>query len=227
MVGTARAQLEAGSDFATDYVWRGFDVLSGGPAIMPWIDYGLGETGLGINVWSSWALTKRDKEEIRNLDELDFTLYYDRQVNQIGLSAGIIYYTFPQMEGALDEYSTDYEVYIGATLTESPVTPGLTIYYAFNDKAWDGLYALLSAGYTLETETAPLDFSLSLGYSNQSLVTDITDSGISDINLGVGTSISTKYLTYSPSITATFVPDDLIYQDQFILWGMLGISWSQ
>jgi hypothetical protein len=221
----ANAELNIGTDLVTHYVWRGFDVLNGGSAIMPWVNYSLGETGMNLNLWSSWALTNRDLQAIRNLDEIDLTLSYSKQISNIGLSAGLIYFAYPQMEGFPDKYSTNYEPFIGISLAENELAPSLTVYYALNEDSWDGLYALLSGGYTLETDTNPVAFGFSIGYSDQSLVTNLTEAGFSDINFSISTSISTSALTFTPKFTATYVPDKAINQNQFIYWGVLGISW--
>lgn len=220
----AFSQIESSVTTVSNYVWRGFDVLNGGPAFQPSMTYTIGETGLAVNAWGSWALTQRDNSGIRDLDELDFTLSYDRAIGDKNLSLGLIHYNFPGMGNWPDKFSTDTEIYAGLTFDAVKFSPGITAYYALNEDAWDGLYVNFSAGHTFETDTAPLEMSLSLGYSDQSLVTNVTDSGISDVNLGVGTVVECWNLNWAPSFTMTYVPDDLIYQDKLIFWGGLSIA---
>jgi len=206
-------QIEVGGDFVTDYVWRGGNALSGAPAVQPSITATMGESGLAINAWSSFALTNRDHISITDLDELDLTLSYDRQISNLGLFAGFIHYN--TVGGA-----STYEVYLGCGVSEMIFSPALTIYYD-GDEA---MYMSLSGSKTLEFDDGPaIDESISIGFLNNST----TDAGISDINYSISTTIPFCVGSLTPSFTFTYTPDDQINPDYFIFWGGLGIYWAQ
>jgi len=220
----AFSQVQVSGTMVTHYVWRGFDVLGGCPAFQPAITYTCPKTAISANIWTSWSMTRREHGSIRDLDEIDLTLSYDRTVGNLGFSSGLIHYDFPNLDNWPDKSSTDVEVYLGLTGKNLCYSPKLTVFYAFNDKTWDGLYILASAAHSLPTETVPLDLVFSLGYSDQSLVTDISEAGISDINFSLGTMFKCCDYDWTPSFTFTYVPDDKIYLDGLIFWGSLKIN---
>ncbi|MCF7810445.1 hypothetical protein K9N50_05610 [bacterium] len=223
----AFCQLDVSGTMVTSYDWRGFDALNRGPAFQPSITYSAGEIGLSANVWGSWAVTQRDDAGIRDLDELDLTIAYERTVGNYGFSLGYIYYGFPSMEGYPDELSTNSEINLGITFEDIPYSPGISTYYALNDKSWDGLYVSISGSKTVQAESVDLNMTLSLGYSDQSLVTDLTDAGLSDVNLSIDTEFQSCNLSLSPSFTLTYVPMKEVYSDYLIFWCGLTIGWSK
>lgn len=222
------AQFDVSGTTVTNYVWRGFDVLGGQPAFQPSATYSLGETGLSANLWGSWGITNRGTAAIRNFDEFDITVGYERSLAGVTMSAAYIYYTFPGMEDFPDEFSTNSEINFAAGFDNLPFTPAISVFYALNDKSWDGLYVNISGGKTIETETTDLNLYFSLGYSDQSLVTGLegVDAGISDINLGVDTELTCCNLSLIPSFTFTYVPMEEVYPSHLIFWGGLTIGRS-
>jgi len=225
----ASSQIQVSGSTVTHYVWRGFDVLAGCPAFQPSITYTCPKTAISANIWTSWSMTRREHGSIRDLDEIDMTLSYDYNLEKIGMSGGVIHYNFPNMDNWPDKYSTDPEIFLGITMETLLFSPKLTAFYALNEDTWEGMYILASVSHSLETDAVPLDISFSVGYSDQSLLTNITDSGISDVNLSVETVIKSCLFNCIPTFTLTYVPDDLIYPDGLIFWGGLkfekSITW--
>lgn len=218
------SQVQVSAYMVTHYVWRGFDVLGGGPAFQPSVTYTCPKFPVSANIWTSWAMTHRAEESIRNLDEIDFTVSYDYTSDKVGLSAGIIHYDYPNMDNWPDKFSTDPEIFMGITMKTVRFSPKLTVFYALNEDAWKGTYILASASHSIPSESLPIDCGFSLGYSDQSLVTNITDTGISDINLSLSSTIKTCCHNLTPSFTLTYVPDDMIYSEGLIFWGGLKID---
>lgn len=223
-VAPAFCQLEVTGSLVTNYVWRGFDVLSGGPAIQPSITYSVEETGFSANMWGSWAITKRQDGSIRNLDELDLTVAYTKNIGDYSLNAGYIYYGFPSMDGYPDELSTNSEANIGVSFDKIPFSPSVNAFLALNDKSWDGLYVSVGAGHSIPTSAANLNLSLSIGYTDQSLVTNLTDAGLSDMNLSLDTGFECCGLNWTPAFTLTYVPMKEVFSDYLIFWGALNVG---
>jgi len=216
------SQVQIDGSFVSDYVWRGMNVLDQAPAFQPSVTYSVGETGLGANIWGSLVLTRRGEAAIRELDEMDLTLFYDRSFGAVDLSTGFAYYNWFQLEDWPDSKTTTYEAYIGFTLSEVVLTPSLTVYYDLNKDGGDGMYLSFAVGKTIESYSTPLNISLSLGYMDQSY---IVDAGISDINLGISTTIESDFLSYTPFFTFTYVPDDQLYAHGLMIWGGMAFTW--
>ncbi len=214
VVNPVMAQIEMGVTTVTDYVWRGSNVLGGTPAAQPSITYSVGESGLAMNAWVSWALADRDNESTRDLDELDLTLSYDRQISNLGLSLAYIHYSWFSVED-WPTTSTTYEVYLGLGMPEARFAPSLTVYYDPTNAGGDGMYTSLGGGYSMHCGGGQtIDASLSVGFMDQSYV---TDAGISDINYSLSSSLGEcRGMTLSPSFTFTFTPENEIDLNYFI-----------
>lgn len=228
---TSLGQVTVGADMVTRYIWRGLDFMPGGtnteaaPGFQPSVTYAIGETGLSANAWANFAMTRRNEQAILNADELDLTLSYDPTFGPVGVTAGITHFNNYRIDDWPNEFSTNYELYGGVYYADSPFTPGVTIYYAMNEDAWDGYYVQFSSGYSLAFQDNPsLDFGFSAGYQDQSL---FAESGISDINLSVGTTLATGNISLTPSFTMTYVPEKGNYHDHLIFFGGLGFYFSK
>ena len=110
----AAADVSAGADLYSAYVWRGI-TLGGTPVVQPWVDvsgFKLGEqVSFGFNVWSNVALSSRTSGATTLIDggqfnefDLTFTLTLPK-----GFKAGYIEYTFPHTLG--NNYLATRELY--------------------------------------------------------------------------------------------------------------------
>jgi uncharacterized protein (TIGR02001 family) len=216
----ARAQLgfQADATLVSRYIWRGFDTIEDDrPAIQPSVTFTLGQSGVWLNLWSAVALADTD------FVELDLIAGYDRVLSdEITLSAGLGYFTFPSMPHYPDKNSTSPEVYAGITASSLPLTPSVTLYYDFN--VGDGLYATLSLSRDVPVKSKTIHFSVLAGYTRQYQDFGV-DPGFSDICLGVSTDISLKRVNLSPSLNYVIVPNDTI-NDEDEFWAGLMIRWS-
>lgn len=232
------AQVEISGDFVTDYVWRGANVIGGDPAFQPSMTHSVGETGMSVNIWGSFSMTGRDMADIRNLDELDLTISYDRSLANMDMSLGFIHYNWFQnddwpddktvySDGDTTEVATaTYEIYLGLNFADKPYLPAVTIYFDPNENGGNGLYLSLSGGFSWETdEGLNIDESWNINYMDQSYNED-AGAGISDINYTIGTSFSKGNMSLSPSFTFTYIPDKDYNSDYFIFWSGLSIGWT-
>ena len=132
---TVRAQQEMnitvdGSlDSYSQYIWRGWN-LGNKVAMQPSLTLGFTETGLSLNIWGSAAMMDRSEpDNLKDFDELDFTLSYDRTLSEesgVGISLGYIQYTFP----SVDSGTHSEEFYAGLRF-DNAAAPSLTAYYDF------------------------------------------------------------------------------------------------
>jgi uncharacterized protein (TIGR02001 family) len=200
------------------YIWRGFDTIADDrPAIQPSITFAFGKSGVWLNLWSAIALADTD------FVELDLIAGYDRSLSQdMILSAGLGYFTFPSMPNYPDKNSTSPEAYAGMTANSLPLRPCLTFYYDFN--VGDGLYATLSLNQDFSVKDRVFCSSLVIGYTSQYRDFDV-DRGFSDICLGVSTDFGFKGTTLTPSLNYVIVPNETI-NDENEIWVGLMANWS-
>jgi len=198
---------------ASRYIWRGFDcIVDDRPSLQPSITFEFGTSGVWFNAWSAFALADTD------FVELDLVLGYDKAFSEdLSLSAGAGYFTFPSMPNYPDENSATPEVYAGVTLTSFPLSPNLTFYYDFN--MGDGVYATLSVSPEFSVLGGTMYSSLLVGYTRQYRELDV-DPGLSDICLGVSTNLESKHLTFTPSLNYVIVPNETINDENEIWVGL-------
>lgn len=175
------------------YIWRGFDLLpDNNPALQPSLTYTFGDSGFSINAWGSFALKQRD--EYKYFDEIDLTLNYDLELEELTISAGLIHYGYYFVDGFSFKNNTTQEFYLGLALGGLPLEPRLTAYYDIN--LGDGLY--LEAGLSREfafSENLALNLDAWLGYNGGQFQ---VKKGFSDLNLRADLAISAGSITIQP-----------------------------
>jgi uncharacterized protein (TIGR02001 family) len=200
------------------YIWRGFDTISNNrPAIQPSLALDFGKSGLWLNLWSAIALADTD------FVELDLITGYDKTFSDnITLSAGFGYFTFPSIPHWPDKSSTTPEVYMGVTFGSLDFSPALTFYYDFN--LGDGLYTTLSLSRDFRIRGKAVCHTFSVGYTTQ--YKDIgVEPGVSDICLGLSADFGFKSITLTPCINYVIVPNHTINKEDEI-WVGLSVGWS-
>ena len=124
------------------YVWRGF-LLTDGPVLQPSVTLGL--KGLDLNLWGNMDLGENDIIETKDsmeMNEIDYTLSYNRSLLIIDASVGVIHYTFPNM--TYDSATT--EVFAGIS-GSFPGHPSITLYRDVQNA--EGTYISIGAGQSI------------------------------------------------------------------------------
>ena len=144
--GVAFAEEEESSlprpDFGVDmafvnmYVWRGL-VLTDGPVFEP--SATLGYKGASINVWGNLDLNNVNGTS-GDFNEIDLTLDYTHSIKEVSLSAGLIYYDFPNTE-----FRSTLELYAGAGL-DILLQPTITVYFDVDQV--EGIYGTLGFSHS-------------------------------------------------------------------------------
>lgn len=217
----AHAQIEVKADLVSSYIWRGFDLNPyKEPVLQPSLTYGNTESGLSLELWSSFSFANRD------LHEVDLLLTYRKTVGpSLDLSAGLIHYGWYWSPNFRFGDDTSHEVFIGAGLSLPFFYPHLTVFYDFTNG--DGLYILLESEISL-TFLTWLDtvFDASLGYNGGQWLSEGIDPGFSDLNLRVSVPLSLGPVRFSPYAQYTRVLMEAIGQENIFLYGLSVSLWE-
>jgi uncharacterized protein (TIGR02001 family) len=195
--------------FVSSFVWRGMDLYpKNKPALQPSITYTFGDSGISISMFASYTLT--DRNELRELEEIDFTFNYDFQISEnISFSVGMTNYGWYYIPDYTFKDGNTQEFYAILGFPRFFLGPSFSVYYDIN--LGDGLYALFSLGHTFKLSgKTHMEISASLGYNRKQW---IDESGISDLNLSAAIPFSVGKLSITPSIHYTHVFLESLYRE--------------
>lgn len=154
VIHAGAADVTAGADVNSAYVWRGI-TFNDGFVAQPSVDV-TGPAGLGFNVWGNYDLESYDVdgEEVvgsGDFSEVDLTLSYAIPVEGFDLSAGVIEYLYPAGADGSREVYLDSGFDLGGGF-------GLQAFVAYDFDEVDDVYGHLSLSYGYD-----VDENLSLG----------------------------------------------------------------
>ena len=229
------------------YVWRMMNYNSH-PVLQP--DLSATVYGFTAEIWGVRDLTKDNRDASGNLIELDWALYYGRELELEGstleFSAGMWSYNYPNTDGA-----STHELFATASIAPAGIgeyfAPGVEIYYDIED-ARDALWVQpkITGGYALPKLDAPvyaeaLNWNLFTGLSNRAYnrfnFVDGNGDALNEtawVGGGVALELPCKiegadYLTITPSMQLTTIwdsdaRDGSDHPDNF-MWGLtVGLS---
>lgn len=188
--------VSGGVDVVSRYVWRGFDLLyDNRPAVQPYLNVDLGNSGFSLGIWSSFALARWS--EYRAANEIDLTLSYDFAMSEgWELSAGVTLYGYWFSEDFRYRDATSPELFASLTRTDLPFSPCLSVYYDLN--LGSGLYASLGGSREWKlAQKARLEAGGSVGFNSRQY---IGRTGFSDITMYAKAPISLGRVTLAPSL---------------------------
>jgi len=144
------------------YVWRGINLVDD-PVIQPSVSLSHA-SGLDASVWGNLETTDYS-DHSGDFTEVDYTIDYSWSWESLALSAGAIYYDFPNTEA---DPTTEIYAAVGLDLFLSPT---LTVYRDVDQV--EGTYVSLGVGHTFENVATPtegtsasLALSASLGHGS-------------------------------------------------------------
>jgi uncharacterized protein (TIGR02001 family) len=213
--------VEGGVDIVSHYIFRGFG-FTNKPTAQPSLTVGFGESGVSFNVWGSAALKQRSIQDAG--DELDFTLTYDgtlgEQYENVGLTVGMIQYTFPSLPKG-DKLTTEF--YAGLSL-DVPASPSLTLYRDLGQ--FD--YWYLNGGVGHEVQLTP-EGNVSLGVSGDVGYSDGTDK-FEFNHVGASVSLSASHSLFSASANIGIIRriEDIVEDggEQTQVWGGVSVGFA-
>jgi len=195
-----RAEIQAGLDFSSRYIWRGFDLNPyKEPVLQPSLDYFFGNSGISLQFWASLSFQNKEAHEF------DLTLSWQRKIrDRLDLSAGFIHYgwyTTPNFRFGDD---TSHEFFLMAALPDIFFQPELAFYYDFTNG--DGIYLQLEVSRDVKIfKTLGGNFSASIGYNGGQWLAEETQSGISDFNCGISLPLRIDRFQIAPFFNMTAV----------------------
>jgi hypothetical protein len=157
------SSFSADLTFATRSIWHGWDINGNKPAVHPYVDYAIGNTGLKVAFWASLPIDRNLKE----FDDIEFLLKYNKSVfndnaYKIAVNSFIDYIVCPNVQMDTNDGGTDtkmlWKYNLGLTLPslikvgEQAIVPGYNLYYIFpfgDRKFTDGSVHELSSYYTI------------------------------------------------------------------------------
>jgi hypothetical protein len=226
--GEVTADVNTDVSLLSNYVWRGQNLGEDG-VIQPNLSIGFGY-GLSLGVWANYNIDDDRYSSSHQVNEVDYTIDYSRDLGPVGISLGVIYYDFPRTGG----FDTQ-EWYAGVT-ANILLSPTLTVYRDFHE--FDGTYIALGIGHDIElNEQAALSLGASLGWGSESYHNGyfgVKDDSLSDYNLSasVAFAVSDK-ITVTPMLSYSGFTDndiedaaDLIYDEDSIVYGGVNVSYS-
>jgi hypothetical protein len=158
VTGAHGQDLEAWADFElySSFVWRG-QVLNPEPVLQPALSVSV--AGLSFSVWGNLDLTDSNDLE-GELNEIDLTLAYARELGRCELEAGFVEYLYPVADGG----STS-DVYLAVGLPGLLLEPRLSLFHDVGPVG--GLYALLELAWSRQLATrSELELGLSAGWAS-------------------------------------------------------------
>lgn len=168
------ADVSAGVDFNSAYVWRGL-TFNDGFVVQPYLDVTKG--GFGLNVWSNYDVDDYDGAvESGEFSEVDLTASYGFAIGELDAGIGYIEYLFPAGgAGTREVYFS-----LGTGVTEA-FSVGFDLYYDFDEV--DDFYSALSCSYDIALDDkASLGFGASMGFAGDEYCAD-GDAGLFDYSL--------------------------------------------
>ncbi len=205
------------------YMFRGVNLYDGS-SIQPSVG-GLYDTGdygtFGANVWSHVSADEGMKDA--DFWEIDYTLSYAYTIDAVTLSAGHIWYTYPDDNGGALLNSN--EVFASASV-DMPLTPTLSYYHDYDE--FDYSYYELGFSHNFEPKALGEGFNLApfvaFGFASNAADTGVyQDDGLVQTTMGVSFQIPWGIFTVKPMLAYT-KEADAIATDQF--WSGITISTS-
>ncbi|OCC15214.1 hypothetical protein DBT_1337 [Dissulfuribacter thermophilus] len=198
----AKPSVDASLTLTSQYIWRGYELSKDSLVVQPY--FGLSYEGFGASIWQNIDTNPYDTS-LENLNETDFTLSYDTEINGVSVGAGWIWYALPGSDDS-------HEVYVTAGLNTF-LNPTLTIYREFAHAPSTYITLGISHSIALPWRNASLDMGLQGSYliSNDSGVyadpNDPSDEysnfhdGLASISLNIPVA---EYISVSPELYWSF-----------------------
>ncbi len=227
--------FDATLDLYSAYVWRGM-ALSDEPVLQPGgtVSLNFDEYGsVSAGVWANFDLTDVNRtRSTGGLNEIDYTLSYAIDIEDISLEIGHIWYTFPKAGGP-DYGPSTREVYASAAYNNDIVVPSVAVYH---DYTIDGTYASFALSKDIEIDeqvTAGVFASLGAAEDNFNRAYFASPkNSVVDGNIGgnVSYAINDNFSVGATLVLTTLLDSDLransYHSKETILWGGLNLAAS-
>ncbi len=218
--------------FMTKYIWRGWNL---GDEPVWQTDTSVSKWGVTLDVWTDYSLNNdksRDGGRYQEFTEIDYTVDYTFNVGEmpemidfdgpdildpLSLSAGYIYYTFPNADWE-DKFFDTHEIYFG-TSYGCFLQPSFTWYWDVDsgkgspDGGGDGSYFLFGVSHTFAFGENGI--SATVGMTTGIIDEQWTDkTGWADMVFSGEACIPLlEYFTMKPNLAYSLILDSNTYND--------------
>ena len=197
------------------YIWRGFDLNPENELMInPYASLSIGDTGLSLTAWGSYAY---EEQEMR---ELDLTLTFAfNPTRHLLVKLGYTEYRFFNIPDPLYLRSDSREAFISLGLPWTLFQPELTAYYDFG--AGDGMYFKFRAQHAVPLlDFLALEFYSSLGYNAGQWLPEGAKTGFSDFNFTTMLPIKLGRVYIIPFASYTAILLDSIGNARYFWYGI-------
>ncbi len=186
--------------FASGYLWRGI-LLTDGPVYQP--SFTISQEQISLNLWGNMDLG--DVNGLGGeLSEVDLTLDYTRETEELSFSAGVAHYAFPHT-GATGT-SEAYAAVAGGGI----LNPKATLWYDFGKVKGTYLNGSISHSYPFGGDKT-LDISAGIGWGdavNNEACFGVRGGAFTDLRISVEVPIEAGYNCYiTPALIYSRVLD--------------------
>lgn len=192
-------------NYSSIYMWRGI-MLDGDPVLQPGMYVATAPGDLGVLKVGFWASHDMSNTDALKSSELDFLADYTYSLDDVNVSVGHTYYSFPDLlpsDGAPKGWSR--ELYLGAGFPKLPLAPSVYWYYDYGKKedgGGEGTYTVLNLAYsvpfTVKETALSLDLAGHVGHNNKQFYKG--KGGDAALTAGVTIPL-TKSLTCKPNVS--------------------------
>ena len=197
------------------YIWRGFNLNpSKEIRINPYANLAIGDTGLSVTGWGSFAM---DEKKLR---EIDLTLTYAFKLfPKLLIKVGVTNYRFYNIQTPGFFRENSQEAFVSVGLPWILLQPELTTYYDFG--AGDGFYFKFKVEHVVEIfKFVMLELYSSIGYNNGQWLPEGAKRGFSDFNFTGMLPIKLGRIYLIPFISYTAVLLDSIGDSRYLWYGI-------
>lgn len=229
--------LDARIDYAEKYMWRGFDLQDGDPALQPSLTLDFGDTGLYSGTWGNYATDA----EWHQWDEIDvfigyYHTFWEQERHALEVDVYYTYFYFPRQARELDTHEVALELkfpQIIPGIGSSGLVPYASLYYgrSVTGDADDGLWIKLGMDYDLPI---PAALAIQKGQNLNIYVETFHNDGAQGFEVAPGwshvaTGMSTTFkyhgIDFTPSINYQWTWEDTVNEeDEF--WFTFSISYQ-
>ncbi|NQT53609.1 hypothetical protein HQ576_16245 [bacterium] len=215
-------------DYYSKYVWRGI-LLTDDSVFQPGVSFGW--KGLSVSVWGNMDLTDVNGNDTE-VNEVDYTVAYEREVGPLTLGVGTIFYDFPNTD-----FASTQEVYASVGVN-CLLSPTLAVYRDIDEV--EGFYVTLGVSHSLEkviafsenvTMGVDLGAEVSWGDKDYNLgYFGVDDSGFNALTLSASLPIAIgEHVSVTPGVNwSTLIDSDIqaSTDDDDNFWAGVSVGFS-
>ncbi|MBI9016352.1 MAG: hypothetical protein JEZ07_03720 [Phycisphaerae bacterium] len=221
------------SSVVSKYMWRGYDLYDDHGAWQPSIDMDLFDSGFGVNVWGSFALSSG----FELAEELDYTLYYcfslfEEEQYAVDFYFNYIYFDYIHTSSDADVYESGGEVSLPNLLKIGDLAIVPSYYVGHDSMAQSGTginsgwFHILGLSWDMPLKCPVREVEQLFSFNTEVVFNDgayEADHDWSHAVAGLSTTFEISNWSITPSVYYQLSMDDSV-NDEDELWA--GISFS-